>query len=51
MSVPTFTLNSGLEIPALGFGVFQLPQPTRGVSMTFSESAKIQYRSARRTKP
>ncbi len=22
MSVPTFTLNNGVEIPALGFGVF-----------------------------
>ena len=25
MSVPTFTLNNGLEIPVLGFGVFQTP--------------------------
>jgi 2,5-diketo-D-gluconate reductase A len=25
MSVPTFTLNSGVEIPVLGFGVFQTP--------------------------
>jgi len=25
MSVPTFTLNNGVEIPALGFGVFQTP--------------------------
>ncbi len=23
MSIPTFTLNNGLEIPVLGFGVFQ----------------------------
>ncbi len=22
----TFTLNNGVEIPALGFGVFQIPQ-------------------------
>ncbi len=25
MSVPTFTLNNGVEIPELGFGVFQTP--------------------------
>src|SRR4051812_28139130 len=25
MSVPTFTLNNGVEIPVLGFGVFQTP--------------------------
>lgn len=25
MSIPTFTLNNGVEIPALGFGVFQTP--------------------------
>jgi diketogulonate reductase-like aldo/keto reductase len=25
MTVPTFTLNNGVELPALGFGVFQTP--------------------------
>ena len=25
MSIPTFTLNNGVEMPALGFGVFQTP--------------------------
>ena len=25
MSTPTFTLNNGVEIPVLGFGVFQTP--------------------------
>ncbi len=25
MSIPTFALNNGVEIPALGFGVFQTP--------------------------
>ena len=25
MSIPTFTLNNGLEIPVLGFGVYQTP--------------------------
>jgi 2,5-diketo-D-gluconate reductase A len=25
MSIPTFTLNNGVEIPVLGFGVFQTP--------------------------
>jgi len=24
-SVPTITLNDGVEIPQLGFGVFQIP--------------------------
>jgi diketogulonate reductase-like aldo/keto reductase len=25
MSIPSFTLNNGVEIPAVGFGVFQTP--------------------------
>ena len=25
MDIPTFTLNNGVEMPALGFGVFQTP--------------------------
>ncbi|MET0700362.1 MAG: aldo/keto reductase [Mycobacterium sp.] len=25
MSIPTFTLNNGIEMPAIGFGVFQTP--------------------------
>ena len=25
MSTPTFTLNNGVDLPALGFGVFQTP--------------------------
>lgn len=25
MSIPTMKLNNGVEIPALGFGVFQTP--------------------------
>jgi diketogulonate reductase-like aldo/keto reductase len=24
-SIPSFTLNNGVEIPAIGFGVFQIP--------------------------
>ena len=25
MSIPTITLNNGIEMPQLGFGVFQVP--------------------------
>ena len=27
MTTPTVTLNSGVEMPILGFGVFQVPDP------------------------
>ena len=26
-NVPTATLNNGVEMPSLGFGVFQVPDP------------------------
>ena len=26
-NVPTVTLNNGVEMPILGFGVFQIPDP------------------------
>ena len=25
--IPTVTLNNGVEMPSLGFGVFQVPDP------------------------
>ncbi|MDL9947915.1 aldo/keto reductase [Gordonia sp. ABSL11-1] len=38
MSVPTITLNNGVEIPQLGFGVFQIPQEdTKAATLTALE--------------
>ncbi|WP_375406628.1 aldo/keto reductase [uncultured Amnibacterium sp.] len=37
-SVPTITLNNGVEIPQLGFGVFQIPpEETRAATLTALE--------------
>ena len=37
-SVPTITLNNGVEIPQLGFGVFQIePEETRETTLTALE--------------
>ncbi|GCD18907.1 oxidoreductase [Cellulomonas algicola] len=42
MTVPTLTLNNGVEIPQLGFGVFQVPpQDTKGVVL---EAFEVGYR-------
>jgi 2,5-diketo-D-gluconate reductase A len=41
-SVPTITLNNGVEIPQLGFGVFQIP-PSDTVKATVS-ALEIGYR-------
>jgi diketogulonate reductase-like aldo/keto reductase len=30
-NVPTVTLNNGVEMPSLGFGVFQVPDPAECV--------------------
>ncbi|MDY6807857.1 MAG: aldo/keto reductase [Actinomycetota bacterium] len=38
MSVPTITLNNGVEIPQLGFGVFQIPpENTKAATLTALE--------------
>ncbi|ACQ82366.1 2,5-didehydrogluconate reductase [Beutenbergia cavernae DSM 12333] len=42
MSVPTLTLNNGVEIPALGFGVFQTP-PDETVAAV-EEALRVGYR-------
>ncbi|MDC7123222.1 aldo/keto reductase [Cellulomonas fimi] len=42
MTVPTLTLNNGVEIPQLGFGVFQVPpEDTKGVVL---EAFEVGYR-------
>lgn len=42
MTVPTITLNNGVEIPQLGFGVFQVPpEDTKGVVL---EAFEVGYR-------
>jgi 2,5-diketo-D-gluconate reductase A len=41
-SVPTINLNNGVEIPQLGFGVFQIPpEETRAATL---EALKVGYR-------
>jgi 2,5-diketo-D-gluconate reductase A len=42
MSIPTMTLNNGVEIPALGFGVFQTPPDETQVAVT--EALRVGYR-------
>jgi 2,5-diketo-D-gluconate reductase A len=42
MAVPTFTLNNGVEIPALGLGVFQTP-PDQTVAAV-AEALRVGYR-------
>lgn len=43
MTVPTITLNTGLEMPQLGFGVFQVPDAETTVAVTAALEAG--YRS------
>ena len=39
MTVPNITLNNGVEIPQLGFGVFQIdPADTREATLTALEN-------------
>lgn len=33
-TVPALTMNNGLQIPQLGFGVFQVPQDETEVAVT-----------------
>lgn len=42
MSIPTITLNNGVELPALGFGVFQTPPDETQVAV--AEALRIGYR-------
>jgi len=43
MSVPTVTLNNGVEMPLLGFGVFQIADP-RECERSVSEALSVGYR-------
>ena len=43
MSIPTITLNNGVEIPQLGFGVFQVPDDATTAAVTAALAAG--YRS------
>ncbi|MEC5185565.1 2,5-diketo-D-gluconate reductase A [Cryobacterium sp. MP_3.1] len=43
MSIPTITLNNGVEIPQLGFGVFQVPDDETAAAVTAALDAG--YRS------
>ena len=42
-SVPTVTLNNGVEIPLLGFGVFQVPDPEE-CERSVSDAIRVGYR-------
>lgn len=42
MSVPTFTLNNGVSMPSLGFGVFQTPPDATATAVT--EALRLGYR-------
>jgi diketogulonate reductase-like aldo/keto reductase len=42
MSIPTITLNNGVELPALGFGVFQTPPDETQVAVV--EALRVGYR-------
>jgi 2,5-diketo-D-gluconate reductase A len=42
MTVPTFTLNNGVEMPALGYGVFQTPPDETATAV--SEALRVGYR-------
>lgn len=42
MSIPTITLNNGVELPALGFGVFQTPPDETQVAV--AEALRVGYR-------
>ena len=43
MSIPTITLNNGIEMPQLGFGVFQVPDDETTVAV--AEALRVGYRS------
>lgn len=42
MSIPKLTLNNGVEMPTLGFGVFQTPPDE--TEMAVAEALRIGYR-------
>jgi 2,5-diketo-D-gluconate reductase A len=42
MTIPTITLNNGVQIPTLGFGVFQMPPDETAVAV--AEALKVGYR-------
>ncbi|MBL8594272.1 MAG: aldo/keto reductase, partial [Devosia sp.] len=42
MSIPTITLNNGVALPALGFGVFQTPPDETEVAV--AEALRVGYR-------
>lgn len=42
MTVPTITLNNGVTMPALGFGVFQTPPDETGIAV--AEALRVGYR-------
>ena len=42
MSAPTFTLNNGVSMPSLGFGVFQTPPDATATAVT--EALRLGYR-------
>ncbi|OJU39892.1 MAG: 2,5-diketo-D-gluconic acid reductase [Microbacterium sp. 69-10] len=43
MSIPTITLNNGIEMPQLGFGVFQVPDDETTAAV--AEALRVSYRS------
>ena len=43
MSIPTITLNNGIEMPQLGFGVFQVPDDETTAAV--AEALRVGYRS------
>ena len=42
-TIPHFTLNNGVEIPVIGFGVFQIPDAD--TERAVSEALEVGYRS------
>lgn len=42
MSIPTFTLNNGVTMPSLGFGIFQTPPDATATAVT--EALRLGYR-------
>jgi diketogulonate reductase-like aldo/keto reductase len=40
--IPTFTLNNGVELPAVGFGVFQTPPDETAVAV--EAALRVGYR-------
>jgi len=43
MSIPHLTLNNGVEIPALGFGVFQTPPEETRTAVAEAPSAGYRH--------